>query len=249
MIARPLRLPMLTAAILAMSLSACGDGKGAAAGATADAIAKVAAPAGRAWSSVVAKTDDGFVIGNPDAPLKLVEFGSFTCSHCADFSKASAEPLKREFIDTGRVSYELRPFIRDAADLLLARVTTCASADRFFPLAENVFASQAEIFAAAQANPDAMNNLGATPEAARFTTLARGLKLDQFFAARGVPAADLDRCLTDKAALDRLVARTEANAKTYEINGTPTFLLNGAVMEATGTWDAVRAKLVAAGAR
>src|SRR3546814_2774047 len=56
-------------------------------------------------------------MGNPDASIKIVEFASLTCSHCAEFSLESHDELKRDFIDTGRVSLELRNFIRDGIDL------------------------------------------------------------------------------------------------------------------------------------
>ncbi len=238
----------LTIAALAMlAVSGCSQGAGTAD--SASPIASVAAPAGKKWSEVVVATPDGMRMGNPDAPLKVVEFGSFTCSHCAEFSKESAEPLKTQFIDSGRVSYELRPFIRDPLDLTAAAVAICSGPERFFALAENIFASQEELFAGAQANPNAAQNIGALPAADRFPALARAWGLDRFFAARGIPAADLNRCLADTAGLDKRTEVTERSGKQYEISGTPTFLLNGEVIEGVGTWPALRDRLRAAGAR
>src|SRR3546814_14680664 len=95
-------LPALRLALLsslgALALAACGDSK-------TDlteqqtAIAKVAPPAGKAWSDVVAVTPEGgHAMGNPDASIKIVEFASLTCSHCAEFSLESHDELKRDFI-------------------------------------------------------------------------------------------------------------------------------------------------------
>ena len=56
-------------------------------------------------------------MGNPDAPLKLVEYASPTCVHCRDFSRSSADELKRDFVDSGRVSVEFRPFMLNAIDV------------------------------------------------------------------------------------------------------------------------------------
>lgn len=241
----------LTAA-LAWTLAACGSGASTAS-AGADPIDKVTAPAGRSWSQVVAATDDGFLMGNPDAPLKLVEFGSFTCSHCAEFSVSSHDALKREFIDTGRVSFESRPFIRNSMDLSLAVVASCAGAERFFPLEENIYASQTSLMQSAQAaemaNQAALGNVQALPEADRLLALARIYGVPQFFAARGVPAAESERCLRDSAASTKRTDVTTRSSQQYEISGTPTFLLNGTVMQEAGTWEQVREQLRAAGAR
>ena len=235
------------AATACVALAACG-GSGGGSG-EADALPKVSAPAGQAWSAQVRATDGGFVMGNPDAPIKVVEFGSFTCSHCAEFSVASHEALKRDFVDTGRVSFELRPFVRDPLDLLVATVAVCGGPERFFPLAENAFAEQTTIIGGAQAAPDAAQNIAALPEGQRFPALARAWGLNQFFAARGLPEAELNRCLADSAALERRQQVTQAAAERYEIAGTPTFLINDEVAEGVVTWEQLAERLRAAGAR
>jgi protein-disulfide isomerase len=243
-------LPLMLAASLALPLSACGGSSGEAGGATNGAeIANIAPPAGQTWSDVVRATEEGFVMGNPEAPLKVVEYGSFTCSHCAEFSVTGHEELKNDFINTGRVSFELRPFIRDPLDLMLAATATCAGTERFFPLAENIWAGFEEVLSGAQAAPNAAQNIGALPEAQRFSSLATAWRIDQFFAARGLPAAELNRCLGDVDALGQLEARTRAATERWEIAGTPTFLLNGTVMEGVGTWEQMKERLRAAGAR
>lgn len=235
------------ATALSLALAACGGGDTATTG--GDKIDPIAAPAGKTWSQTVVQTENGYRIGNPDAPLQLVEFASFTCSHCAQFSAAASEELKRDFIDSGRVSWEVRPFIRDPLDLLAASVALCAGTERFFPLSENFFASQEQLFAGAQAAPEAAQNMGALPEAQRYTSLARAWKLDEFFAARGIAAADLDRCLSDTATVNKHIQATENAGKEYEITGTPTFLLNNQVIPNVAEWPALRERLQAAGAR
>lgn len=79
---------------LSMTLAACGKSEEGAKP-TGEPIAAVAAPAGTSWSDTIAATPDGyFVMGNPSAKLKLVEYGSFTCSHCRDFSAEASEDRK-----------------------------------------------------------------------------------------------------------------------------------------------------------
>lgn len=243
-------LAITLASATALSLAACGGGGGdAGASASGEPIAKVAAPAGQQWSRVVRATDEGFVMGNPDAPLKLVEYGSFTCGACAAFSQASHSELASEFVDSGRVSFELRPYVRDPLDLMLAATAVCAGPERFFPLAENMFAGFEEAISGAQAAPNAAQNIAALPEAERFPSLARAWRVDQFFAARGIPAAEVNRCVSDTEALARREAVVQSANERYEVSGTPTFLLNGTSLGDLRSWDQIKERLRAAGAR
>ena len=242
-------LAVTIATATALALAACGGSDAAGGAASGEPIAKVAAPAGQVWSRVVRATDEGFVMGNPDAPLKLVEYGSFTCGACAMFSQQSHSELASEFVDSGRVSFELRPYVRDPLDLMLAATAICAGPDRFFPLAENMFAGQADAMAGAQAAPNAAQNIAALPEAERFPSLARAWRVDQFFAARGIPAAEVSACVADTEALARREAVVREANERYEIPGTPTFLLNGTMIEGVTGWDALKERLQAAGAR
>ena len=236
------------ASIAALSLAACDSGG---AGASGDALPKVAAPAGQTWSNVVTATQDGFVMGNPDAPLKLIEFGSPTCSHCAEFSNEGSEALKSEFVNSGRVSLEFRPFLINALqDSLIASVLSCQPPERFFPLLENVYASQEQLFAGfSGADQAAVQSAAALPAAQRMSAVAKEVGLESFFAARGIPASDLQTCLADLPKIEKWGESTQRNAAEFEVTGTPTFVLNGQVLNNAGTWDVVRERLEAAGAR
>lgn len=240
---------LLLTSMAALALAACGDTKTDPAKEQA-AIAKVAAPAGKSWSQTVVKTPEGgYVMGNPDAPIKLVEYGSLTCSHCADFSNESHEELARDFVDTGRVSFEMRNYVRDGIDATAAAVIHCAPAERYFPLMENTFAAQAEIFANAQANEAGFQAAMQLAPNQRFPALAKAIKLDQFFQARGMTADQINSCLGNIANIEALEKGVNAANEKYNIAGTPTFLINGAVAEGIGTWPVLRDRLKTLGAR
>src|SRR5436309_16013442 len=65
----------------------------------------------RDWSLVAVRTPEGGVrIGNPAAPVKLVEYGSITCPHCAAFSAEAAAALRASYVGPGRVSWEYRHY-------------------------------------------------------------------------------------------------------------------------------------------
>lgn len=234
-------------------LSACksDDAASTAAATSGTALPKVAAPAGTTWATTVATTPDGgMVVGNPNAPVKLVEYGSLTCSHCADFAKASKEELMGpEFVGSGRVSFEFRNFVRDPVDAMAAAVTHCAGKDRYFALTDNTFMAQADLLKGAMANPDAGQEIMKLPENQRLTSLAKTWGIDQFFAARGVPVAEVQKCLANPENIGRLEAMTKAGMDKFQLTGTPSFVLNGARLDTSGQWSDVKAKLQAAGVR
>jgi protein-disulfide isomerase len=246
-------LPTLRIALLAslgaLALAACGDGKTDPAK-QQDVMTKVAAPAGKSWSDVVAVTPEGgHVMGNPNAPIKVIEFASLTCPHCADFATESHDELKRDFIDTGRVSLELRNFIRDGIDLTAAAITHCAPPERYFPLTQSTFASQAQIFEAAQANPQGYEAAMKAAPNVRFQQLAKAMKLDQFFQSRGMTGEQVNACLANLDGIKKLEDGTNNAQQQYNVQGTPTFIINGQVAEGIATWPLMRDRLRTMGAR
>lgn len=246
-------LPSLRIALLAslgaFALAACGDSKTDPVK-EQEVIAKVAAPEGKSWSDLVALTPEGgHVMGNPDAPIKIIEFASLTCPHCADFAIESHDELKRDFIDTGRVSLELRNFVRDGVDLTAAALTHCAPPERYFPLTQSAFASQAQIFEAAQANQQGFEAAMNAAPAVRFQQLARALKLDEFFQSRGMTGQQVSACLANLEGIKKLEDGTSAAQQQYNVQGTPTFVINGQVAEGIATWPLLRDRLRTMGAR
>ena len=81
-----IRAAVATLAALALGLSACDKASDSATGApsaNSTPIAKIAPPAGKSWADTVTVTPEGgYLMGNPDAPIKLIEFGALSCSHC-----------------------------------------------------------------------------------------------------------------------------------------------------------------------
>src|SRR6476620_2090717 len=97
----------------------------------------------RDWSLVVSPTPEGgFVMGNPNAKVKLIEYGSMTCPHCAHFDEEATPALIDKFVKTGDVSFEFRNFVRDAMDVSASLVARCGGAKRFFPVTRAMFKDQ-----------------------------------------------------------------------------------------------------------
>ncbi len=232
-----------------MLIAACGEKATDTPKATGPVVA-VKAPAGTKWATTVVETPDGGIqMGNPNAPIKVVEYASMSCSHCAEFSEKSAVPLKTNYIATGKVSYELRNYVRDPMDLTATLLARCGGPGPFFPLAEQMFADQANWFTKVQAlTPAEQQAMGTLPPAQQMTKFATLLGLDNFVRQRGISADKANACLANTAEADKLVKMRDRANTEFNLQGTPTFLINGQVLENTGTWEQLEAKLKAAGA-
>lgn len=243
-------------AVISMALLAgCGTGNGDVASAnaatTAKAVSGKAAPAGKHWADVVAATPEGGVrMGNPDAPIKLIEFGSRACPYCADFSAHGYPKLVAGPVESGKVSYEFRDYpIHGALDIAPILLGHCVPNEAFFPMLEAMMAGQPqllvkerEVSAQAQAERDPVKiaNL-----------YAGGLGYVDFVKQRGLPETKARACLNDAKAIEQIAARYDAANKAYNVTGTPTFILNGHNIDlqpGEDTWDQLNRALKAAGA-
>ncbi|MES2700091.1 MAG: thioredoxin domain-containing protein [Pseudomonadota bacterium] len=250
---RPFRSMILAglAMPLALGLAACNSGSGdAAGGISGDVVENVAPPAGASWSETAVRTPDGgWLVGNPDAPIKLLEYGSLTCPACALFSTEGSAKLHEDYIDSGRVSYEFRTvLIHGAVDLLLSRVLECAPVEVAVPLADQVWANLDAVTGPFQANQAALEQAISLPENQRFVAMAQASELDQFFAARGISTEQTQACLADSTAVTALATKSQEMSERDGVTGTPTFLLNGTKIDAT-RWAEVEGALQRAGAR
>ncbi|HEX8571206.1 MAG TPA: thioredoxin domain-containing protein [Allosphingosinicella sp.] len=193
-------------------------------------------PAAADWSRTVAATPEGgFRMGNPNAKVKLVEYGSLTCGHCAAFARAGMAPLVGTYVRSGKVSYEYRNYILNGLDVAATLVARCGGAARFFPVADKLYSTQAEwmgrVGALTAAQKAQMNALAEDQRLGRVAELAG---ITRIAAQHGIAPAQARRCLADKAALDRLAKMAEA-AQAQGVGGTPTFFFNGANI-GTHTW-------------
>ena len=86
--------------------------------------------------------DGGFRMGNPAAPVKLIEYGSLACPHCRHFEETGYTPLVQSYVGSGRVSYEFRNFLISGPDIAISLLAHCAGPGKFFAMSQYVFATQ-----------------------------------------------------------------------------------------------------------
>ena len=236
------------AAALTFTLAACGGGGGN--NATANLtpatgpVANVAAPAGADWTTTVSETERGYLMGNPNAPVKLVEYASITCPHCAEFTTDGGSEGIQSYVRSGRVSWEYRPYAIFPTDPGLFALLRCQGASAFFPLAEQLYADQRNWAVRGQtwleANRTALQQMS---DQAKATTLVRETGVDAFFRQRGMTQPQIDQCLSNLANIQRATVDTQHAIQTDNPPGTPTFYINGAIQDGVGLWSALEPRL------
>ena len=208
---------------------------------TAAAPAKKPAAATHDWTKIVSATPEGgFRIGNPVAATRLIEYGSFTCSHCGHFARDGMPQLLEQYVKSGKVSFEFRNFVRDPYDLTAAILSRCAGPQEQFAMTESFFAAQEQWVGRFTSMTDEQKKaLSTLPEAERPMRVAAIGGLDALAAKAGITPAKARKCFADTAATEKLVAMRAVATEQYKLEGTPTFIINGKTTHAHD-WAALK---------
>lgn len=179
------RLLLVAAVGASLALAACNRGGGAGGAASAEDM----------------------TMGNTNAPVKMVEYASITCSHCATFNNEVFPAFKTKYIDTGRVHYTLKEFLTGpeavaAAGFLVAR---CAGKEKYFGVIDALFHAQNEMFTSGD---------------------PRGVLL-RVAQSAGMTEEQFNACIQDEAAIQALDERVKKHVTQDGIQATPTFFFNG----------------------
>jgi len=178
-------------------------------------------------SAAVAQPDD-MSLGNPNARVKVIEYASASCPHCARWNMDVFPAFKAKYVDTGKVRYTLKEYLTDpeaiaAAGFLLAR---CAGKDRYFPVLDAVFRGQSEMVQSGDVR-GVLSRIAASPG--------------------GLGEAQFEACMRDAAAEKALAARAERHLHGDKITSTPTFVINGRRVEGEMTLPELDAAIAKAG--
>ena len=146
-------------------------------------------------------------LGEADAPVEVMEYASFTCPHCARFHADQYPQLKEQYIDTGLVRFVYRDVYFDRFGLWAAMVARCEP-DRFFPIADVIYATQREW------------TEGGDP--AQIAERLRRIGLTS-----GIDVETLDACFSDGDKAAALVAWFQENAERDDVTSTPTLFIDG----------------------
>ncbi|UAJ09631.1 thioredoxin domain-containing protein [Glacieibacterium megasporae] len=213
------------------------------------AVVNTAKPAAANWLDVIVATPEGgFRQGNPNAKVKLLEFGSLTCPHCAAFARVNVPTLRSQYVATGKVSYEYRPFLLNGVDLAPALLVRCEAPAAAIKLIDAFYEQQPQ-WTLPFTKPlpdDVQKRLSALPQEQQISAFAANGGLDTFMANRGMPRAKFDACTSDKAGIAKLEdIRTDAD-KNYGLTAVPTFVINGKTVPNAYDWSKLKPAIDAA---
>lgn len=191
------------------------------------------------WQTRAERTPRGHRIGNPEAEAELIEFISYTCSHCANFAKQSDGTLDLAAIGPGFVSVEVRPVIRNSLDLVVTMMAQCGDADGFIRRHRSFLYTQDKWLPKAINAPQSQRAVWARADAEARLNAARALDFDDLMISKGLTAQQVNACLADDAAAQAIMAADSADRREFGITGTPTFALNGQTLENVSDWPSL----------
>jgi protein-disulfide isomerase len=163
--------------------------------------------------TVLQITKDDRILGNPEAPITIVEYASLTCPHCAHFANEVLPEIKKEWIDTGKAKLVLRDFPLDEPALRAAMIARCAPPERYYAFADTFFAAQ-EKWVRSNDYREA---------------LARLAKLG------GMGQAEFDTCIKNTELENKIVEGRLRATQELEVSSTPTFFINGSKLAGAPT--------------
>jgi protein-disulfide isomerase len=175
---------------------------------------------GAAMALPVAPAQD-MSLGDPHAPVTVIEFASVGCPHCADWANDVFPLLRKKYIDTGKVRFELHEMLTGSPNLAAAgfMLARCAAPDKYWQVVDDIYAQQADII---KGGIDVLAKVGEHA---------------------GVNRARFDSCLQDTAALEALNNRTQADAQAHGVTGTPTFFVGSERLEGEQSLEALDAAI------
>jgi protein-disulfide isomerase len=243
------RSAFLACAVATLALASCNKNKEqAGTPATNDTvkITQATPPPGGTWSDVVNETAAGYMMGNPNAKVKLVEIGSLSCPHCKAFDDEGVPTLIQKYVKSGQVSWEFRPYvIHGAIDMATNLVLRCGGLKTFFPMTQALYKDQATWMAKVEAVPqDKVSQIQNLPTNQVFVEMAKLMGLQDWAAARGLPQAKSNQCLGDEKRIDQEVQLTsDVTSQFPDFAGTPSFIINGKLLDKTASWEALKPQL------
>jgi protein-disulfide isomerase len=147
------------------------------------------------------------VLGDEAAPVTVIEYASFTCSHCARFHLNTWPQFKATYIDTGKVRFILREVYFDRYGLWASMVARCGGPDAFYPMADQFLRTQSVWARAAE------NQIGT--------------EIQKIGRLNGLSSEQLGACMSDQGYAKALVEAYQENSTADDVTSTPTFLING----------------------
>jgi protein-disulfide isomerase len=151
------------------------------------------------------------VMGDADAPIELVEYASFTCPHCMRFHLDVFPLIRANYIDTGKVRMIYRPVYFDGPGLWADMMARCGGPEKYFGIVSLLYEQQGN-WARGATGAEVAQSL---------VTLGK---------LAGMTEDDITACMQDRDFAGALIADFQTNMERDNVQGTPTFFINGELL-------------------
>ncbi|NCP13006.1 MAG: thioredoxin domain-containing protein [Sphingomonadales bacterium] len=189
------------------------------------------------WQSMIVRTERGHLIGNPEADTRLIEFISYTCPHCSDFTAQGEPALELALLTPGKMALEVRPVIRNALDLTVTLLAQCGDPSGFKSRHQTLMRTQSDWLGKARAAPESQRAIWLRGDKAGRMNAASALGLTMMLVERGQSQSELDACVVNDVAAKALVDNSRADFDEVGVQGTPSFALDGKLLNAVHSWE------------
>lgn len=171
-------------------------------------------------SNIIDVSLEELTLGDPNAPITIIEYASMTCSHCAEFHNKTYPDLKKNYIETGEVKFIFREFPLDKLAMATSMLARCVDNEISMAFIEILFKNRDKWI-----SENALN------------------ELKNFSKQAGLDSNEFDACLNNQQLLDDLIAGKEKAIEDYKINSTPSFIINGEVVSGNKPYSFFKSKI------
>ena len=161
------------------------------------------------------------ILGNPAAPVTIIDYSSLTCPHCASFHSEIFPRINEDYIETGKAKLIFREVYFDGPGLWSSMLARCLEKNQFFSIIDLLFRKQDE-WSRGESQIDIVKGL---------TSIGR---------QAGIPESKVLECLKDQEKAKELVSWYKNNAVMDSVQSTPTILINGVRINNNRNYDGIR---------
>jgi len=161
------------------------------------------------------------ILGSADAKVTVIEYASPTCPHCALFHNETYAEFKKQYVDTGKVKFIVRPFVRNVLDAVVFMLAEASGEANYHNVVNTYFKTQ-DTWAASEAPRDAI------------LEIAKQL---------GFTEESFEAALTNQDLFTGMEKLREQALNEFQLTGTPTFYINGKQLTGEKTLEELAAEI------
>lgn len=160
-------------------------------------------------------------IGSKNAKIRMIEFASLTCGHCAKFNNEVISKIKKKYVDTGKLNFTYKDFPLDKIALKASIIARCSGNKNYFNFIDVFYKKQKDWIK----TKDPFKSL---------------LKIAKF---GGLKDEEIKVCIGNKSIEDGILKNRLKYSKNFDIKATPTIYFNRKKYNGDLTFEAIESKI------